>query len=171
MRLQRLGHKRYCGFLALSLESHARGTQLLCPEDALIIPCGKELKPSARSHVVSHLPARRPCIHRPAFRWLHPSQEFDRNLLWDLEPELPSQVNPRLRTLRNCVIIRLFVCLFVFKHAVFEGSSLVAKWLGFQAFTAVAQVQFLVGELRSCKPCGVAKKKKKKCCVWGRVGG
>ena len=41
------------------------------------------------------------------------------------------------------------------------GSSLVASWLGFQAFAAVAWVQFLVGELRSCKPDGVAKEKKK----------
>ena len=28
-------------------------------------------------------------------------------------------------------------------------------------FTAMVQVQSLVGELRSCKPCGMAKKKKK----------
>ena len=39
------------------------------------------------------------------------------------------------------------------------GSSLVAEWLGFWAFTAVAWVQSLVGELRSHKSCGVAKKK------------
>ena len=37
-----------------------------------------------------------------------------------------------------------------------------AYWLGFQAFTAVAQVQSLVGELRSHKLCSSAKKKKKK---------
>ena len=36
------------------------------------------------------------------------------------------------------------------------------QWLGLGAFTAVAQVQSLVGELRSHKPCGAAKKKKKK---------
>ena len=36
------------------------------------------------------------------------------------------------------------------------------QWLGLGAFTAVAQVQSLVGELRSCKPCGATKKKKKK---------
>ena len=41
-----------------------------------------------------------------------------------------------------------------------QGSSLVAWWLGFQAFTAVARVQSLVGELRSCKPHGAAKKKR-----------
>ena len=35
-------------------------------------------------------------------------------------------------------------------------------WLGFGTFTAVAWVQSLVGELRSRKQCGVAKKKKKK---------
>ena len=34
-----------------------------------------------------------------------------------------------------------------------------AWWLGFQAFTAVAWIQSLVGELRFHKPCGVAKKK------------
>ena len=38
------------------------------------------------------------------------------------------------------------------------GSSLVAWWLGFWAFTAMARVQSLVGELRSHKPCGAAKK-------------
>lgn len=35
------------------------------------------------------------------------------------------------------------------------------QWLGFSAFTAVAQVQFLVGEQRSYKPCSVARKKDK----------
>lgn len=35
-----------------------------------------------------------------------------------------------------------------------------AKWLGFWTFTAMVQVQSLVGELRSCKPCGMAQKKK-----------
>ena len=33
------------------------------------------------------------------------------------------------------------------------------QWLGLRAFTAVAQVQSLVGELRSHKPCSAAKKK------------
>ena len=33
----------------------------------------------------------------------------------------------------------------------FLGSSLVAYWLGFQPFTAMAWVQSLVGELRSRK--------------------
>ena len=36
------------------------------------------------------------------------------------------------------------------------------QWLGLGAFTAVAQVQSLVGELRSPKPRGMAKKKKRK---------
>ena len=36
------------------------------------------------------------------------------------------------------------------------------QWLGLGAFTAVAGVQSLVGELRSCKPHGVAKKIKKR---------
>ena len=37
------------------------------------------------------------------------------------------------------------------------GNSLVVQWLGFGTFTAGALVQSLVGELRSCKPCGMAK--------------
>ena len=45
----------------------------------------------------------------------------------------------------------------------FLGNSLVVQWLGLGAFTAVAQVQSLIGELKSHKPCGMAKKKKKKC--------
>ena len=36
-----------------------------------------------------------------------------------------------------------------------------AEWLGFQAFTARAQVQSLVGELRFCKLYSTAGKKKK----------
>ena len=38
------------------------------------------------------------------------------------------------------------------------GSSLVARWFGFRAFTSVAWVQSLIRELRFYKP----KKKKKK---------
>jgi len=34
------------------------------------------------------------------------------------------------------------------------------QWLGVGIFTIMACVQSLVGELRSCKPHGVAKKKK-----------
>ena len=41
------------------------------------------------------------------------------------------------------------------------GNSLEVQWLGLGALTAVAQVQSLVGELRSCKPHGVAKKNPK----------
>ena len=40
------------------------------------------------------------------------------------------------------------------------GNSLAVQWLGLSAFTAVAQVQSLAGELRSHKPCGMAKRKK-----------
>ena len=40
------------------------------------------------------------------------------------------------------------------------GNSLAVQWLGLGAFTAGAQVQSLVGKLRSCKPCGMAKKKR-----------
>ena len=36
-------------------------------------------------------------------------------------------------------------------------NSLVVQWLGLSAFTAMAWVQSLVGELRSCKPHRVAK--------------
>ena len=35
-------------------------------------------------------------------------------------------------------------------------------WLGFHTFTAMAWVQFLVRELRSCKLHGLARKKKKR---------
>ena len=38
------------------------------------------------------------------------------------------------------------------------GSSPAVQWLEPGAFTAVAWVQFLVGELRSCKPCSMANK-------------
>ena len=44
------------------------------------------------------------------------------------------------------------------------GSSLVAEWLAFQAFTAMTQVQSLVRELRSFKPHGMIKKN---IYVWG----
>ena len=40
------------------------------------------------------------------------------------------------------------------------GNSLAVQWLGLCASTAGAQVRSLVGELRSCKPHGRAKKKK-----------
>ena len=42
-----------------------------------------------------------------------------------------------------------------------RGNSLVVQRLGLCAFTFRAQVQILVGELRSCKLCSIAKKKKK----------
>ena len=41
------------------------------------------------------------------------------------------------------------------------GNSLAVQWLGLHAFTAGAQVQSLVRELRSCKQCGAAKKQNK----------
>ena len=40
-------------------------------------------------------------------------------------------------------------------------SFLVVQWL-FQAFTTMAHVQFLVGELRSCKPSSMSKNKTNK---------
>ena len=42
------------------------------------------------------------------------------------------------------------------------GSSLVARWFGFRAFTSVAWVQSLIRELRYYKPKKKKKKKKKK---------
>ena len=42
-----------------------------------------------------------------------------------------------------------------------RGNSLAVQWLGLNAFTAGAQVQSLVGELRSCKSCSVGKKERK----------
>ena len=39
------------------------------------------------------------------------------------------------------------------------GNSLAVQWLGLRAFTAEGQVRSLVGELRSHKPSGAAKKK------------
>ena len=42
------------------------------------------------------------------------------------------------------------------------GNSLVVQSLGLGAFIAGTWVQSLVGELRSCKPCGVAKRNKNK---------
>ena len=44
----------------------------------------------------------------------------------------------------------------------FLGNSLAVQWLGLGTFTAVAQVQSLVRELRSRKPQSVATKKRKK---------
>ena len=39
---------------------------------------------------------------------------------------------------------------------------MVVQWLGLCSFTTIAQVQFLVGELKSHKPRGAAKKWEKK---------
>ena len=41
-----------------------------------------------------------------------------------------------------------------------KDNSLAFQWSGLGIFTAMAQVQFLVDELRSYKPCSMAKKKK-----------
>ena len=41
-------------------------------------------------------------------------------------------------------------------------NSPVVQWLGTDAFTPVAWVQFLVRVIRSHKPCSMAKKEKKK---------
>ena len=40
-----------------------------------------------------------------------------------------------------------------------SGNSKVTQWSGLWAFMSMARVQSLVGELRSHKPCGMAKKK------------
>ena len=42
------------------------------------------------------------------------------------------------------------------------GNSMVVQWLGLGAFTARPQVQSLVGELRSCKPGSMAKKRERR---------
>ena len=42
------------------------------------------------------------------------------------------------------------------------GRSLGAQWWGSQVHTAMAQVQYLVGELRSCKPSHAAKNGKRR---------
>ena len=40
------------------------------------------------------------------------------------------------------------------------GNSLAVQWLGLHAFTSVARVQSLVGELRSLKTCGMTSPQK-----------
>ena len=50
---------------------------------------------------------------------------------------------------------------FFVKFFLKRGNSLAVQWLGLSTFTAMAQVQSLVGEVRSQKLCGIAKKKKK----------
>ena len=45
-----------------------------------------------------------------------------------------------------------------------SGNSLAVQWLGLRAFSALVQVQSLVGKLQSCKLHGLTKKKKKKKC-------
>ena len=52
-------------------------------------------------------------------------------------------------------ILNLWLC----KEMV-SGNSLKVQWLGLSAFTTLAWVPSLAGELRSCKPRSVAKKKK-----------
>ena len=49
------------------------------------------------------------------------------------------------------------------------GSSLAVQWLGLSAFTATDQIQSLVRELRPHKLSSVAKKKKRKRKLVGRV--
>lgn len=43
---------------------------------------------------------------------------------------------------------------FVFGEGVSAWNSLMVQWLGLRAFIAMAWIQSLVGELRSCKPHG-----------------
>ena len=54
----------------------------------------------------------------------------------------------------------------LFKSLILDGNSLAIQWLGLYTFTPGTQVQSLVGELRSCKPCGKTLKKKKNPCFW-----
>ena len=60
----------------------------------------------------------------------------------------------------NWVVIRKFTV----------RSSLVVQWLGLCAFTAVAWVQSLIGELRSHKLLSTAKKKKRKSTMFSGNG-
>ena len=39
---------------------------------------------------------------------------------------------------------------------------MVVQWLGFSTFTAMAQVQSLVGKMKSCKPHSMKRKKERK---------
>ena len=48
------------------------------------------------------------------------------------------------------------------QHLHWLGNSLVVQWLGLITLTMVAQVQFLVGELRSHKLCSTAPQNKNK---------
>ena len=48
------------------------------------------------------------------------------------------------------------------KIRLIPSNYLAVQWLGLRALTAVAQVQSLLGELRSYKPQGTAKKQKTK---------
>ena len=50
------------------------------------------------------------------------------------------------------------VCIYL--KCKISGTSLVVQWLGLHASTQGARVRSLVGELRSCKMCSAAKKKK-----------
>jgi len=58
----------------------------------------------------------------------------------------------------QCIDFYLSILLKKKKKKVW-GNSLAVQWLGLSAFTEVALVQSLVGELRSPKPWGIAKKK------------
>ena len=64
-----------------------------------------------------------------------------------------------------CIIIdhlKMIMCLKNLNKNLILGNSLAVQWLGLDAFTAVARVQFLVRELRSCKRRGVSKKNPQK---------
>ena len=55
--------------------------------------------------------------------------------------------------------LQAVICQLYLNKIIILVNSLGVKWLGLSAFTAVAQVQSPVGELRSHKPSSIAKKK------------
>ena len=54
--------------------------------------------------------------------------------------------------MRSTIILLCNLCLVLVAFKIFLGNSLVVQWLGLGAFTAMAWVQTLVGELRSHFP-------------------
>ena len=55
--------------------------------------------------------------------------------------------------------IDFYLSILLWKKKRVWGNSLAVQWLGLSAFNEMAWVQSLVGELRSPKPWGIAKKK------------
>ena len=98
-----------------------------------------------------------------------------KNRLWTQSPSTASGRNSGLQTLlctRHKALWFSLLFKFTFSactkiiskkylYLVYNGSSLVAWWLEFQPFPAMARVLSLVGKLTSCKLRSVAKNKKR----------